>query len=897
MISITENGNVHYENQTDVDRELLANEKSPKYYYDETVRLAGVAENAQEAAEEAAEAAMTSTPEGYADFVDNLAPAYSSSATYSAGDYVLHESILYKAKADISTAENWTAAHWTEVRTMAEVSDLEEELSDTNKRIVKINSVVFERTTRISTSAYANYYYLDGTGKCVNGGSGSNYRLLKYAVTAGNFIWVRATADTAGVYQFQSSASVPSSLPNNNLIGVPVNVATDTLVLVPAGATYIIISEFRDNTDTGLYNYIDITDSIADLSYLSARESYTYSDAMPGKITLGNNNEMTVTEAQNAKYLKISMENVRVINTLALAYWSSGVKYGFWDEDLIYISGDTTTTGAQSLSNVQVPNGAAWLTVVNTSESQYQSQMSVVFDRIGIYVPKTTPIAVDVSSELNIGRALADGTFSVRNDSRYVKRSCEGVTSIKATTGFWSTPKVVFYDASGNVVSYYNGTAGVETLSLEVPSGAVTYAINSASESTYLTQLSITEAWNIIDKVSLHDDEINGLQRSYASLVLPEWIPCVTDNSCYLYFENTITGGMLKDYTVETSTTPYYSTNDMFRRNISEAGETDITFYLYNKRQLVDSGTVTYKCVSAEESGAATVLIIGDSKSAARAPWNTLHDLLSDDSDATFTFLGTVTSGYIPREAYSGKSVINVCDDEYISGTTANIFYDADVTTTNEHHFSFAAGVTALGATPDIVFIDYGANQWSSAWSTVKGCYDDMIASIHSVDSTIKIVIVVQEGTGLLERPSHLTDGKWWLENSSYTNAQRILNEYKGRESENIFIQPSYVCMDLYRDFPICSMPTVEGATGEMEMCMDGIHPGLNADTWSSSTSYSYGDWVDRNNAGYGCKVANTNVDPATDTNHEYWSPCENLNDGYRKKGQMYYAMLKYLLT
>ena len=42
-----------------------------------------------------------------------IAPAYSKT-TYSKGEIVSYSGKLYEAKADIGTAEDWTAAHWQE---------------------------------------------------------------------------------------------------------------------------------------------------------------------------------------------------------------------------------------------------------------------------------------------------------------------------------------------------------------------------------------------------------------------------------------------------------------------------------------------------------------------------------------------------------------------------------------------------------------------------------------------------------------------------------------------------------------------------------------------------------------------------------------------------------------
>lgn len=52
------------------------------------------------------------------------ASAYSSSSTYAVGDYVIHNSNLYRCTTAITTAESFTAAHWTQVVLGDDVSDL-----------------------------------------------------------------------------------------------------------------------------------------------------------------------------------------------------------------------------------------------------------------------------------------------------------------------------------------------------------------------------------------------------------------------------------------------------------------------------------------------------------------------------------------------------------------------------------------------------------------------------------------------------------------------------------------------------------------------------------------------------------------------------------------------------
>lgn len=58
-----------------------------------------------------------------------IASEYSSSATYAVGDYAVHSGKLYQCTTAISTAEAWTAAHWTEAKLADDVSQLKEDLT------------------------------------------------------------------------------------------------------------------------------------------------------------------------------------------------------------------------------------------------------------------------------------------------------------------------------------------------------------------------------------------------------------------------------------------------------------------------------------------------------------------------------------------------------------------------------------------------------------------------------------------------------------------------------------------------------------------------------------------------------------------------------------------------
>ena len=113
------------------------------------------------------------------------------------------------------------------------------------EEITDINNRFYKKDTDIAVNATAANWALRGNGLCV---SDSTSQMKKYLVTAGQYVYIKASKDNAGVFQWQSAASVPSSGTNTGLIGTPVNVETDGFFQVPTGATYLIVSSLKTNT-------------------------------------------------------------------------------------------------------------------------------------------------------------------------------------------------------------------------------------------------------------------------------------------------------------------------------------------------------------------------------------------------------------------------------------------------------------------------------------------------------------------------------------------------------------------------------------------------------------------------------------------------------------------------
>ena len=68
--------------------------------------------------------------------------------TYAKGATCIYGDTLYRAKADITTAEEWTAAHWEETNMetiraemAAEVSSLNANKTETYRKLYEVNSI------------------------------------------------------------------------------------------------------------------------------------------------------------------------------------------------------------------------------------------------------------------------------------------------------------------------------------------------------------------------------------------------------------------------------------------------------------------------------------------------------------------------------------------------------------------------------------------------------------------------------------------------------------------------------------------------------------------------------------------------------------------------------------
>ncbi len=90
------------------------------------------------------------------------------------------------------------------------------------------------------------HYRLNGNGMC---SADQTAYLRKYSVTSGTLLYIKASKDFNGVFQWQSAAGVPDTgATNPKLVGDPVNDAYDGFITVPSGALFLYVCSSVDNT-------------------------------------------------------------------------------------------------------------------------------------------------------------------------------------------------------------------------------------------------------------------------------------------------------------------------------------------------------------------------------------------------------------------------------------------------------------------------------------------------------------------------------------------------------------------------------------------------------------------------------------------------------------------------
>lgn len=140
-----------------------------------------------------------------------------------------------------------------------------------------IEDIVYRKIEK-NVEAYqtSDSWALTGDGFCA---PDDNSEIVKFAVSEGELLYIKANKDNTGVMQWQTQPGIGQGGTNPTLVG---NIYTDTVCgffVVPATARYLIISRFKTDTETTVcyaekVNSVKKVNEIFNNSYNSAFHSF-----------------------------------------------------------------------------------------------------------------------------------------------------------------------------------------------------------------------------------------------------------------------------------------------------------------------------------------------------------------------------------------------------------------------------------------------------------------------------------------------------------------------------------------------------------------------------------------------------------------------------------------------
>lgn len=350
-------------------------------------QAANAAANAAEAAAQATEAAQNA--EGITDVV---AEAYSSEKTYKAGEYVLHSGAMYRCKADIDTAEAWTAGHWEEAQVGGEVSGLKSAIDgytsynyETNKNIDSTTGNLVDETGTC-TSEFIPYTWTGNASYDCGDNNKITYRIEFYDAQKNHLSGFRNPSSTGDVSYRGINAEtqvtgtvayVRFSFKSGTTGKIFTNAETSYWV---ESSTHIKgiwetigdLSELETTDKTDVVNAInEVKDSIPENPLPISPEETTFFEtclnlANPDDFVAGEYvNQTNGSFVENSSYTRtgyipvIGGEKYCIINS---EDYNAGIRYVFYKSDKSYISGDSVNLS--DIGNiVTAPISAAYIVI------------------------------------------------------------------------------------------------------------------------------------------------------------------------------------------------------------------------------------------------------------------------------------------------------------------------------------------------------------------------------------------------------------------------------------------------------------------------------------------------------------------------------------------------------
>lgn len=437
-------------------------------------------------------AAVATIPADYTDLMAAIAPTYSDTSLYTRGSFAWYSGNLYEAVTDITTAESFTAAHWSKIDVCGAMTPKTYVL----KNLFGERSSYYLKTDgTLHTSGYKRTFpAANGDTLIVSGRNWTATVPLYIFLLNGNVVGYASGLTGSTVY--------------NNL---EVNVTVDCDTIVVNGASYSQISAYKKNlipytTKTedktqpfAFADLFDYEDTFVDDFYPRTHVSdsdHPWTMIYNGDTLVEPSMAVGTGISDQARATELYM--VREIDTFphVVAIGNSGITAAIVMYANDY-SGNTMFTVNGSTG--QVKYGGNSIGYVNKDSKYYildiEQTKVRVYDDVGLYID--IPISYDTSKPMNAGLYFGTGSSVRYGVSSWVELKKRDLIPM-------NIDKVVTYPSIGSHLSYghqttsgstsYTSVADNPYMSIVDPSGlsnnvAISCEIEKADDNGFRTEM------------------------------------------------------------------------------------------------------------------------------------------------------------------------------------------------------------------------------------------------------------------------------------------------------------------------------------------------------------------------------------------------------------------------
>ena len=327
---------------------------------------------------------------------------------------------------------------------------------------------------------------------------------------------------------------------------------------------------------------------------------------------------------------------------------------------------------------------------------------------------------------------------------------------------------------------------------------------NFFSEAQNIAQLSDVFKWA--------EEPNQGMLTEY-NLNFPPYVPLVAGKESYIYFDNVLID---KNF--------YEQSITAIARNRRE--DKVVLSGVSNYTQSINIGgvigNIPIKVIS-ESAGAGKnlkVMVIGESTSEDGRFMTNLKNFFDLDV-VNIDFIGTRTSGGVRHEARSGWGSGTLRYTENANNAT-NSFWNPDTREFDlDYYFSQHSDVPI----PDVILLNFGINEVNryvtdGRSGTQSEHYDFFIREFRKKNPNLISII------GLSHSFSRWSN--YWAEperNNIMKRTKQTIEDFKDRESEKIFLNPWYVCLDMRWDFQYSEVKSNQFSDKTSIIGTNNVHP------------------------------------------------------------------------